>query len=629
MLPDQATDKRRILETFGGLSDDPGVDGPAGMDAGAAWGGDSSPQAAGLVTTLSSGVDLVGLGVELAVPLAELHDRAVGVGERGRRQERLVLPDRLVLLDLLVDLLHERVGDGRRELLVVELAHDEVEPHLRGLVVDRRGGRDVDRVDDAAEPHLREAGPVVVDVDAAVRDAARRDVRLLRQHHRARAVGVVALHLGDVVGAVHVLEVRGVDAVLRHLLRHRADHVRRRVEVAPRGIADLLDHRDLPLRRFLVRVVPREHEAVAHDRRVGAQLAPCGWCAGCTGCSCTRRRRRSASRGTGTAARCRAPCRRTRGARRGAGRTRPGGGSRRPCRATARARGSSTRARVTSPGARSSGNATWNQPNGVGNGKRREAMAAILEHVSIIGQQRPGARRRPARPASTGSRRVQLVGEHLDPDRRDRARSRAACRSRPREVELARAGQHAARAATRSGRSGSGAAGPSSSWIPSTRSPGHRAQRPRRRHRCGSSATRRRARHRSGRSARRTISHAAVDVGDARPRQEFDVHEQAVLGGAVAETGERGRGFVDGPLPPNTSIALSDRGTDGVGDPEAARASSYAKSSSVSRRGGNVHVGRARKPPPREVDLGDGEPVVGEQRADVGIRQAVTPRAVQ
>ena len=50
-------------------------------------------------------------------------------------------------------------------------------------------------------------------------DAARRHVRLLRQHHRARAVGVVALHLGDVVGAVHVLEVRGVDAVLRHLLR--------------------------------------------------------------------------------------------------------------------------------------------------------------------------------------------------------------------------------------------------------------------------------------------------------------------------------------------------------------------------------------------------------------------------
>ena len=39
---------------------------------------------------------------------------------------------------------------------------------------------------------------------------------------------------------------------------------------------------------------------------------------------------------------------------------------------------------VTSPGARSLGNATWYQPNGIGNGKRREAMPAILEHVPIL-----------------------------------------------------------------------------------------------------------------------------------------------------------------------------------------------------------------------------------------------------
>src|SRR4029077_2696154 len=38
----------------------------------------------------------------------------------------------------------------------------------------------------------------------------------------------------------------------------------------PRRIADLLDDRDLPLRRFLERVVPREHEAVAFDDRIGA-----------------------------------------------------------------------------------------------------------------------------------------------------------------------------------------------------------------------------------------------------------------------------------------------------------------------------------------------------------------------
>ena len=39
---------------------------------------------------------------------------------------------------------------------------------------------------------------------------------------------------------------------------------------------------------------------------------------------------------------------------------------------------------VTSPGCRSPGNATWNQPNGIGNGNRREAMRTILEQVSIF-----------------------------------------------------------------------------------------------------------------------------------------------------------------------------------------------------------------------------------------------------
>jgi hypothetical protein len=59
--------------------------------------------------TRRSGVHLIRLGVELAVPLAELHDRAIGVGERGRRQEGLVLPDRTVFLHLLVDLTDERI----------------------------------------------------------------------------------------------------------------------------------------------------------------------------------------------------------------------------------------------------------------------------------------------------------------------------------------------------------------------------------------------------------------------------------------------------------------------------------------------------------------------------------------
>src|SRR5512132_1832769 len=76
----------------------------------------NGPSSARQNTRARSDADLVRLRVELAVPLPELEDRAVGIGERGRREERLVLPDRPILLDLLVDLLHERVGDGRCQL---------------------------------------------------------------------------------------------------------------------------------------------------------------------------------------------------------------------------------------------------------------------------------------------------------------------------------------------------------------------------------------------------------------------------------------------------------------------------------------------------------------------------------
>ena len=176
-------------------------------------------------------------------------------------------------------------------------------------------------------------------------DAARRDVALLRQHRGDRAVGVVALHLRDVVGAVHVAEVRGVDAVLGHLLRHRVDEVARPVAVAPRRVAHLGDLGDLPLRLDLVRVPPRHDHAVAHDDGVRAQPrlavhlvrvrdlhAAALAVEGPAVERALERRRRS-------------PCRRRRGARRGAGSTRPGGGTHRPRRARARGRCSSSAAR--------------------------------------------------------------------------------------------------------------------------------------------------------------------------------------------------------------------------------------------------------------------------------------------
>jgi len=70
---------------------------------------------------------------------------------------------------------------------------------------------------------------------------------------------------------VDELEVRGVHSVLVHLLRDGADDVRRRGEVAPRQVADLRDHRDLPQRRFVEGVVPREHESVAHYHGIRPQ----------------------------------------------------------------------------------------------------------------------------------------------------------------------------------------------------------------------------------------------------------------------------------------------------------------------------------------------------------------------
>ena len=105
------------------------------------------------------------------------------------------------------------------------------------------------------------------------------------------------------------------------------------------------------------------------------------------------------------------------------------------------------------------------------------------------------------------------------------------------------------------------------------------------------------------------------------------MHEQAVLGRAVAEPGERGRGVVDASTsPPNTSIALSDRAPTASAIRNSSRLVVREELLGV-ERGGNVHVGRARQPPPREVELGDREPVVGEQRADVGIVETVPPRA--
>ena len=163
-----------------------------------------------------------------------------------------------------------------------------------------------------AEPHLREAGAVVVHVDAAVGDAARRHVRLLRQHHRARA-----------------RRCRSSPSRRRRRCRARTGSARGRrrsptspaarcgsrtttVVVAPRGIADLVDLGDLPLRLDPRRGGTTRARSRCARRPGTCAAAPCGSCAGCTGCSCTRRspsKRPAVERALELVAA--APCRRT------------------------------------------------------------------------------------------------------------------------------------------------------------------------------------------------------------------------------------------------------------------------------------------------------------------------------
>src|SRR5262249_11050822 len=149
---------------------------------------------------------------------------------------------------------------------------------------------------------------------------------------------------------------------------------------------DLGDHRDLPLRRLVIRVVPREHEAIALDHRVRPQLRLA------VDALAVRNVRAYAlavvapavERALHLVAADRAALRQVRARRRAGaacGRWASGCGQNASCRWNAPAwsrHKTSSRfqysSAVTSPGARSLGNATWNQPNGMGKGNLRDAM---------------------------------------------------------------------------------------------------------------------------------------------------------------------------------------------------------------------------------------------------------------
>jgi hypothetical protein len=115
------------------------------------------------------------------------------------------------------------------------------------------------------------------------------------------------------------------------------------------------------------------------------------------------------------------------------------------------------------------------------------------------------------------------------------------------------------------------------------------------------------------------------DVGDARPRKELEVDEEAALGGAIAQTRERGRRFVDAP-PTTEHLGRVDRPrADRVGDREHLLLA-VAKHLHVVDRHQRLRVERRRRPPPGRIELGNGQPMLGEARAGVGVGMALTPR---
>src|SRR5918995_7001806 len=208
------------------------------------------------------------LGVELRGPGAELHERPVVVGERRPHEVCLVLPDRAVLLDLLVDLGHERPADVAGGLLVAHGPEHEVEPHDAAVGLDGCGAGVVDGVDDAAEGDQRDARPPGVSVDAALHHAPRRGELLRGAHDGLGEAGGVLLELGHLGRVVHVTEVGRVDRVLGHLLHRGVDRVLGARHGRPVVVAHQLGYLgNVPHRRLLVGVVPRQHHAVALERR--------------------------------------------------------------------------------------------------------------------------------------------------------------------------------------------------------------------------------------------------------------------------------------------------------------------------------------------------------------------------
>ncbi len=113
-------------------------------------------------------------------------------------------------------------------------------------------------------------------------------------------------------------------------------------------------------------------------------------------------------------------------------------------------------------------------------------------------------------------------------------------------------------------------------------------------------------------------------VGDPRPRQPFKVHEQPVLGGAVAEQCERLGPLVDAPRSPEDVDGVERTGPYGFGHAQEV-VFTVAEHVHGVELGRDVDLAGTRCPPPGRVDFGHHEAVVVEHGAHLGIAVAVAP----
>ncbi len=115
-----------------------------------------------------------------------------------------------------------------------------------------------------------------------------------------------------------------------------------------------------------------------------------------------------------------------------------------------------------------------------------------------------------------------------------------------------------------------------------------------------------------------------LEVRDVRPREEFELHEQASLGRPVTEVGEGIGGVVERPGATEDVDGVDRAGADGVGHREQLLRAEGEDAFGV-ELGRDPHLGGPRWPVPGGVDLGHRQAVAAQHGDDVGVTPTLGP----